>query len=61
MKRDKRQCGICGEKVERHEASRDHIISLSVGGSNTEDNIQLTHQLCNGLKQQFLEEIGLMP
>lgn len=43
-------CALCGEYVEIEEASRDHIVPRSRGGSNARENIQLTHKSCNNLK-----------
>lgn len=43
-------CALCGEYVSLEEASRDHIVPRSRGGSNARDNIQLTHKSCNNLK-----------
>lgn len=43
-------CALCGAYVELEEASRDHIVPRSRGGSNARINIQLTHKTCNNLK-----------
>lgn len=43
-------CALCGEPVELEDASRDHIVARSRGGSNARENIQLTHKSCNNLK-----------
>ncbi len=43
-------CALCGKYVELEEASRDHIVPRSRGGSNARENIQLTHKSCNNLK-----------
>lgn len=45
--RDKGICSLCQTKVIWEDASLDHIIPLSKGGSHTYDNIALTHLLCN--------------
>lgn len=57
-KRDKYRCGICGGKVSmkrRHPdplaASLDHIVPLSVGGTNDLTNLQLSHFRCNWSKR----------
>lgn len=41
-------CGICGKLVESiDDASRDHIIPISLGGHNGPSNIRLAHKICN--------------
>ncbi len=47
FERDQGICGICRLECSRNEASVDHIIPLSKGGTHTWDNIQLAHMLCN--------------
>jgi len=55
-KRDNWTCISCGVKVERtkeyapHQASIDHIIPVSKGGSHTYDNVQTMCVTCNTLK-----------
>jgi len=55
-KRDNWTCVSCGVKVERtkeyapHQASIDHIIPVSKGGSHTYDNVQTMCVTCNTLK-----------
>ena len=53
-KRDNWICGICLKRVDKrlkypHPMSKslDHIIPLSKGGTHTEDNLQLSHLICN--------------
>lgn len=44
-------CYLCGREIETLEqASWDHIIPLSKGGSDTEENLALTHDWCNSEK-----------
>lgn len=45
--RDGARCQICGKKVEREEASFDHIVPLSREGPHEEANIQTSHLACN--------------
>jgi 5-methylcytosine-specific restriction endonuclease McrA len=40
-------CAICGDPVTAGQASVDHRIPLSRGGSNRADNLQLAHKRCN--------------
>lgn len=55
-KRDNWTCVSCGVKVETtkeyapHQASIDHIIPVSKGGSHTYDNVQTMCVTCNSLK-----------
>jgi|SRR5579859_6154136 len=49
--RDKGVCALCGEPVNRSEASIDHIVPLSEGGLHGPDNVQLAHRSCNSRKQ----------
>lgn len=48
--RDKEICMICLEKCRRSEATIDHKIPLSRGGTHTWDNVQLAHNTCNKSK-----------
>jgi 5-methylcytosine-specific restriction endonuclease McrA len=43
-------CGICSLPVEISNASIDHIIPVSKGGTHTWDNVQLAHYKCNIIK-----------
>ena len=45
--RDKGKCGICGGAVAHGQASTDHIVPISMGGSHTWANVQLAHTNCN--------------
>jgi 5-methylcytosine-specific restriction endonuclease McrA len=47
FERDGWVCGICGDDVEPDDASLDHIVSMSNGGSHTYDNVQCAHTACN--------------
>lgn len=40
-------CHICLEPVKLFEATRDHLIPFSEGGSGARNNLALAHQLCN--------------
>lgn len=48
--RDNKICNICKKFVKRFDASRDHIIPRSLGGSDNSSNIALTHKKCNNQK-----------
>jgi len=41
------RCGICNEWVQPKQASIDHVFPLTLGGTHTWDNVQLTHLICN--------------
>jgi 5-methylcytosine-specific restriction endonuclease McrA len=49
-KNGKTNCHICGEYVEKCDASIEHIIPLSKGGSNLLDNLSISHRKCNELR-----------
>jgi len=45
--RDNNRCQLCGKRVTKTTRSFDHIIPLSLNGSHSQINIQLTHLACN--------------
>lgn len=45
--RDNNRCQLCGKKVTRATRSFDHIIPISLNGSHSQINLQLTHLACN--------------
>ena len=47
MERDKGICQICGEPVALVDASHDHLIPRSRGGTNEPNNVRLAHLKCN--------------
>jgi 5-methylcytosine-specific restriction endonuclease McrA len=49
-KRDRGVCYFCGNAVRRMDASKDHIVPKSKGGSNAASNLALMHEYCNKLK-----------
>lgn len=49
-KRDRGICHLCGLRVARRNATRDHLRPLSEGGPNTYDNTKLAHKTCNQLR-----------
>jgi 5-methylcytosine-specific restriction endonuclease McrA len=50
MKRDKRLCYLCGRYVLPSDASRDHLVPKSVGGSDSLSNLALAHKDCNAAR-----------
>lgn len=45
------ECGICGKEIPTfEEATVDHKVPRSRGGSNRMDNLQLAHERCNQAK-----------
>lgn len=49
-KKQKGRCALCGDELSLKEATFDHKIPLSKGGSRGQDNLQLAHRRCNGNK-----------
>jgi len=48
--RDSNTCQICGKLVELTEASIDHIVPISLGGTDDHNNVRLSHLKCNQLR-----------
>lgn len=46
-KKAKGICCLCGEKVRREDASREHLIPRSLGGPSTPENLGMSHKKCN--------------
>jgi 5-methylcytosine-specific restriction endonuclease McrA len=44
------RCALCGVKLLRSRFHVDHITALARGGSNSPENLQLTHGRCNMVK-----------
>lgn len=53
FKRDQGICQICHLPCPRVEASREHKIPLSDGGSKDDGNVVLAHRLCNELANRM--------
>lgn len=55
-----RNCYVCGKKIkDKAQASIEHIIPLSRGGSNRRDNTALSHIVCNmKRKNSMLDDAG---
>lgn len=45
--RDGWRCHLCGKHVKKKEASLDHLVPLSKGGSHVPSNVALAHLRCN--------------
>lgn len=43
-------CQLCLRQVKEIHATVDHVIPVSMGGTNEEDNLQLAHCWCNTIK-----------
>lgn len=64
LKRQKGKCACCGG-VLSVDFQLDHIMPIALGGSNTDENIQLLHGLCNRRKAakhpiDFMQERGFL-
>ena len=46
-------CALCGQDVEIHERSLDHITPMRYGGSNTLENATCVHKSCNAAKSDL--------
>lgn len=47
IERDHGLCGLCGLQVSEEDATRDHVIPLSLGGAMSRHNLRLAHRACN--------------
>ena len=54
-------CWLCGLAVPLAEATRDHKVPKSRGGSNRIDNIALAHRACNELRGNDIAAIFVTP
>ena len=45
--RDGSRCHICGRKVRQKDASMDHLVPISLGGTHEPANVRLAHRRCN--------------
>lgn len=50
-------CQMCFKFCPRSEASREHVIDLSLGGSNGDENVILAHKACNCAKSNQLVSV----
>ena len=50
FERDNWLCLYCGEKVDKKNATLDHYIPQSKGGSNSKDNLKTACLVCNSIK-----------
>ncbi len=47
FERDEGICGICNLPVDFSKMHLDHIVPISAGGKDAEDNLQVSHPTCN--------------
>jgi 5-methylcytosine-specific restriction endonuclease McrA len=50
FERDGGVCHLCSKQVIRREATMDHLVPLTKGGSHTRVNVKLAHRGCNSRK-----------
>lgn len=50
IKRDGRNCYLCGKWVSMNELTLDHVLALTEGGTHAPDNIRIAHGVCNSKK-----------
>lgn len=65
MVMQKGKCAVCRDDLSVTGAHRDHIIPLALGGSNTDQNIQLLCPSCNSSKHakhpvEFMQSRGFL-
>ncbi|MCL4723303.1 MAG: HNH endonuclease [Rhodocyclaceae bacterium] len=48
--RDRHICAYCGERIERGQATRDHIMPRARGGRDVWENVVTAHRSCNERK-----------
>lgn len=62
LKKNNYQCSSCGKNINFSNSSIDHIIPLSKGGTNNEENLAILCNKCNILKaDKILESISVSP
>lgn len=49
-------CAVCGTVVTPETVSVDHVVPVSRGGNDDEDNLQLVHRRCNTSKSNLLPD-----
>jgi 5-methylcytosine-specific restriction endonuclease McrA len=54
FKRDGYRCYLCGEVLEKHKLTIDHVVPLSRGGKNEWSNVATCCKKCNGDKDDLL-------
>lgn len=59
--RDNWICGYCGESVTQENASLDHIVPQSKGGTHGKANLRTACLMCNSIKSGKTEEEAAMP
>lgn len=50
-------CWVCGQHVLLEAATLEHIVALCDGGNSHQDNLAISHELCNGQRHAA----GLVP
>jgi 5-methylcytosine-specific restriction endonuclease McrA len=54
--RDAGLCGICGEPADEAAFHIDHVLPVTLGGTNDEANLQVSHPACNLAKGAALAD-----
>lgn len=50
------RCALSGVDLEPRDASLDHIVPVSCGGSHDMDNVQVVHQVINSCKRTLTSD-----
>jgi len=56
LERQEYRCALSGVKLEPQDASLDHVIPVSQGGSNSADNLQFLHKDVNRAKATMSQQ-----
>ncbi len=59
--RDNWTCGYCGDSVSQDNATLDHILPQSKGGTHGKSNLRTACLMCNSIKSEKTEEEAAMP
>ncbi len=50
-------CWVCGAHVQAQDATLEHILPLSEGGSSHQDNLAISHDRCNNARHAKVAQV----